>query len=146
MDGDFSLDPAEIEKGLEATEVISIYFPLLRKALLMDTRDDIEDGPMIRVVPMVNSVEERFRSLARIRPRLPRPERITVIPWPKYVSSLKTLGIWDKILRRFVLTGHKEAVKACDKALAELLELDRKEMEALIIGEHYYTLWESKKR
>lgn len=146
MDGDFYLDPSEIERSLEIAEVISIYFPLLRKTLLMDTRDDIEDGPMIKVVPMVNSVEERFRSLKKIRPRLPRPESITVIPWPKYVSSLQTLGIWDKIVQLFVATGHKDVVKECNKALQDLLELDRKEMGALITGEHYYTLWESKKR
>lgn len=100
---------------------------------------------MIKVVPMVDSVEERFRSLRKLRPRLPKPDSITVIPWPKYVGSIVRLGIWDKIVQRFVATGHKEAVKACEEALKDLLEFEKTELAAVIKGEHYYTLWEAKK-
>ncbi|MBI2847173.1 MAG: hypothetical protein HYX82_04745 [Chloroflexi bacterium] len=145
MDSDFRLDIGEVGRNIESAEVISLYFPLLRKTLLMDTRHNGGEEPMIKVVPMVDSVEERFRSLRKLRPRLPKPDSITVIPWPKYVGSIVRLGIWDKIVQRFVATGHKEAVKACEEALKDLLEFEKTELAAVIKGEHYYTLWEAKK-
>ncbi|MFQ5872281.1 MAG: hypothetical protein ACE5JL_00565 [Dehalococcoidia bacterium] len=143
MDGDFRLDLEEIAKNIESAEVISVFFPLLRKTLLLDTRCDIEDGPMVKVVPMVDSVEERFRVLKRMRPRLPRPESVIVIPWPKYVSSLKRLGLWDKIAQRIVSTGSKDAVERCDECYQKLVEQDNAELAAVIKGENYYTLWEA---
>jgi len=143
MDGDYRLDPDEIVRSIETAEVISIFFPLLRKTLLLDTRCDIEDGPLVKLVPMVDSVEERFRALKRLRPRLSRPESITVIPWPKYASSLKRLGLWDKLVQRVVSTGCRDAVERCDKCYQSLLELDNAEMAAVIKGDNYYTLWEA---
>ncbi len=143
MDGDFRLDMDEIIRNIETADVISIFFPLLRKTLLLDTRCDIEDGPMVRVVPMVDSVEERFRALKRMRPRLPRPESITVIPWPKYVSSLKRLGVWDKLVQRMVSNGSGEIAEMCDNCFRDLTELDNAEVAAVISGDNYYTLWEA---
>ena len=146
MDGDFRVDLKEIIRNIETGEVISIYFPLLRKTLLIDMRYDVEDEPIIRLVPMVDSVEERLRSIRRLRPNFPRPESVTVIPWPKYVESLVRLGIWDKVLERLTASGHKSAVRACTKVLDELRALEHKELASVVLGENYYTLWESKKR
>ena len=143
MDGDFRLDLEEIGRNIDSVDVISIFFPLLRKTLLLDTRLDIEDGPMVKVVPMLDSVEERFKSLKRLRPRLPRPDSITVIPWPKHVSSLKRLGIWAKIVQRIATTGRKDATVVCDKCYQDLLELDNAELAAVIKGDSYYTLWQA---
>lgn len=143
MDGDFQLDPDEIVNNIESAEIISIFFPLLRKSLLLDTRSDIEDGPMARVVPMVESVDERFRSLQRMRPRFPHPESVTVIPWPRYVKSLKRVGLWDKIVQRMIATGSREIVGKCNQCYEKLLELDVAELAAVIKGENYYTLWQA---
>ena len=145
MDGDFRFDPDEIASGIESAQVISIFFPLLRKTLLLDTRQDIEDGPMVKVVPMVDSLEERCRALKRLRPRLPRliPEDVKFIPWPKYVSSLKRLGLWDKIVQRVAATGSKDAVGKCNLCYQTLVDLDGVEIAAVIKGENYYTLWEA---
>lgn len=145
MDTDFRMDVEEINRNIDTAEVMGIYFPLIRKTLLVDTRSDAVDGPMIRVVPMVNSMEERFRNLRRLRPRLPRPESITLIPWPKYLPSLKRLGIWDRMVQRFVNAGDMDAVCACEETFNELIELEKREIVEAIKGEHYTTLWEMKK-
>src|SRR4051812_20468969 len=87
MDNEFGLDLREIIKKFENAEVLSVYFPLLAKTLVIDMRSDDESEPLVRIVPMVNSVEERFRSLRRMRPRFRRPESITLVPWPKYVDA-----------------------------------------------------------
>ena len=89
-----------MNRNIDVADVIALYFPLLRKTLLMDMRTNDVDGPMIRVVPMANTPEERFQSLLKMRPRFGRPDSITIIPWLKYVPSLVDLGIWDHIVRR----------------------------------------------
>jgi hypothetical protein len=145
MDTDFRMDVDEINRNIDTAEVMGIYLPLIRKTLLIDTRSDAVDGSMIRVVPMANSMEERFRSVRRLRPRFPRPESITLIPWPKYVTSLKRLNIWDRVVQRFVNVGDMETVRACEKAFNELVALEKKEIVEAIRGERYTTLWEKKK-
>ena len=141
MDGDFRIDLDEVLKNIDSAEVISIYFPLLRKTILIDTRFTEEDPPMIRIVPMATTPEERHRVLRRLRPHFPKPKAITVVPWPKYVESLVHLGVWRKVLERFVYSGHKEAVQACNQVLEEMYELEIEELSAVITGENYHTMW-----
>jgi hypothetical protein len=107
----------------------------------MDLRHNEIDGPMIKVVPMANTPEERFQSLLKMRPRFGRPESITIIPWPKYVTSLPDIGIWDHIVRRYADTGSAETVRECEKCLMELQTLEREEIARAIRGENYETIW-----
>ena len=141
MDGDFRVNLDELLRNIATWEVISIYFPLLRKSILIDTRFTEEDPPMVKVVPMASSVEDRHRALRRLRPRFPRPKTVTIIPWPKYAESLVRLGLWQKVLERFVHSGHKETVQACNRVLEEVYGLEREELVAVITGENYHTLW-----
>ena len=144
MDGDFRIDLDDLLKNVNTAEVISIYFPVLRKTILVDTRFTAEDPPMVRIVPMASSLEERQRSLRRLRPQFPRPRSITVVPWPKYVDSLVELGVWSKVLERFAYSGHKEAVQACNNVLKEVHKLEKDELGAVISGENYHTVWARK--
>ncbi|MCH7719059.1 MAG: hypothetical protein IIB21_06275 [Chloroflexi bacterium] len=97
---------------------------------------------MIKVVPMASPPEERFRELLRMRPRFPKPESITLIPWPKYVSSLVRLEVWDSIVRRFLEIGPPEIVRQCDDCLQELYRVEQEEIRRAITGENYETLWD----
>jgi hypothetical protein len=142
MDSDFRIDISEVNRAIDTGEIIALYFPLLRKTLLMDTRTTPLDGPLIRVVPMAASAEDRFRELVRMRPRLPKPESINIIPWPKYVPSLTTMGVWDHIVRRFIDIGPPEIVRQCESCLGELRALEREEIRRAITGDNYETLWD----
>lgn len=141
MDSDFPIDLAEVTRNLDSAEVVSLYFPLLRKTLLIDTRRSDLDGPMIRVVPMATTPEERFHSLRQMRPRFPKPESITIIPWPKYVGSLTRLGIWGHIVGRFVDLGGPDLVAKCEGCLKELLAAEREELGRALRGENFHDLW-----
>jgi hypothetical protein len=141
MDSDFRIDLAEVNRNLDMAEVVSLYFPLLRKTLLIDTRRSAVDGPMIKVVPMVATPEERFRSLRQLRPRFPKPESVTIIPWPKYVGSLMRLGVWDHIASRFAEVGDPELMRQCEACLQELLTAEREEIGRAIRGENFQDLW-----
>ena len=143
MDSEFRIDISEVKRAIDAGEIIALYFPLLRKTLLMDTRTNNVDGPMIRVVPMASSAEERFRELVRMRPRFPKPESISIIPWPKYVDSLRRLEVWDHIVRRFLEIGPRDVVRQCEACLVELRQFERDEVRRAITGEDYETLWDA---
>lgn len=142
MDSDFRIDIGEVQRAIDVGDITALYFPLLRKTLLMDTRTTGVDGPMIKVVPMASSPEERFRDLVRMRPRLPKPESINIVPWPKYVASLVRLEVWDHIVRRFLEIGPPEIVKRCEECLEELKRLEREELRRAITGDNYETLWD----
>jgi hypothetical protein len=141
MDSDFRIDLAEVNRNLDTADVVSLYFPLLRKTLLIDSRRSELDGPMIKVVPMASTPEERFRSLRQMRPRFPRPESITIIPWPKYVGSLTRLGVWDHIVQRFADLGDPDLVRQCEACFQELLTAERQEVGRAIRGENFQDLW-----
>ena len=142
MDFDFQLDLSEMAHSLQTADIVAIYFPLLRKTLLVDARHSDIDPPLVKVVPMVATPEERFRSLRQLRPRFPKPDSITIIPWPKYVDSLVRLGIWEHIVRRFVNMGYPEVIKQSEACYRELVELEQEEVHRALTGDEYKSLWE----
>ena len=145
MDGDSWLDSNELHRAVSDAEVLSILFPLVRKSLIVDTRFNADNEPLVRVVPQARSLEDRYRSIRRMRPRFPRPDNITAIPWPKYVASLIQLGVVARIRERLEQSGFSGPIHALDKALAELRRLERLELAAAIQGERYHTVWPSRK-
>ncbi|MBI4235828.1 MAG: hypothetical protein HY688_00530 [Chloroflexi bacterium] len=145
MDNDFRLDLAELARSIEEADIITILFPLLQKTLLIDTRYDVEDDPLVRLVPVVSGPEERLQTIRRMRPQFPNPERVAFIPWPKYASSLVRLGVYDTLRRRLEKTGRRTPVEALRTSLRELEQLERKEIVAVIQGQGYRTLWERRR-
>ena len=141
MDGDFRIDVEEVIRKVEQAEVISMYFPMLRKTILIDTRFSDENFPLVKIMPMATSLDERHRLLNKMRPYFPRPKAITVILWPKYVDSLVNSGVWSTILERFAHSRHKRAVEACYLVLEEMYDLELEEFSAVIRGDNYHTLW-----
>ncbi len=146
MNGDFRMDIDEIGRNIQKAEIMCLYFPLLRKTLVVDLRTDVEDPPIIRLMPMANSIEERVRSLRKLRPRFPRPEKVAILPWPKYVDSLVRLGVWDMLLERCAATGDRGSIESCASALEELRSLEQAELAAVITGEQYHTIWQAPSR
>jgi hypothetical protein len=141
MDSDFRIDIHEVCRAVDTGEIIALFFPLLRKTLLMDTRTTPLDGPMIKVVPMAASPEDRYRELVRMRPRLPKPESISIVPWPKFIASMVSAGVWDRVVHRYAGFGAKE-VRQAIACLEELRAFEREELRRAITGENYETLWD----
>lgn len=143
MDNYFRLDLTEVMRNIDMADVLTIYFPYIGKTLVLDLRFNVDQGPMIKLMPMVSSSEERFRSLRKLRPKFGKPTEMAAIPWPKYIRSLETLGLCDKILGRLAFTGYESAVHDFRVAFTELLRLERKEQVGAITGVGYQTIWES---
>jgi len=96
---------------------------------------------MVKVVPPVKSIEERYRSLKQLRPRFPTPEKIVAIWWPRFARSLATTGTWNLVMARVSESGHVDAVRMAEQALEELIALEAEQQRDAVVGEGFRTLW-----
>jgi hypothetical protein len=141
IDGGYDIDFDAVNQNIGEAAVITLHFPMLRRTLLIDTRSGPSDGPIVCVVSMVNNSAERFESLRRLRPELPRPESLTMIPWPRTVGTLESTGVWDRILARLQVTGGPEVLIEARRCLRELRSLELSELRHAITGSQYRTVW-----
>ncbi|MDP6420626.1 MAG: hypothetical protein FI707_08140 [SAR202 cluster bacterium] len=144
MEGNFLFDIDEVIRNVEEAEVMSLFFPAFRKSLIIDTRSNSTDGPMVRLMAMANSPQDRARSIRRLRPGFPRLQNLVLIPWQRYVGSLEELGVWGRIVARIEASGDEDAVKACEAALEELRKIERDELVAAVSGKNYQTIWSAR--
>lgn len=143
MSNDFGIDLDEIFKVLDTADVLIIRFQLVDQRLLIDARHTELDPPLVKLVPRAGSVEERFRSLKQLRPRLPLPDKIMSFQWPRHVRLLADAGVWERIVARMTASGHPKMHEMCDNVWRELLIAERREEIAAIRGgEGFQTLWE----
>ena len=73
LDGGFEIDIEGICENIEEASVVSIYFPMLRRTLLLDTRSGKFVRPYIGVVPMVRNPREALRVAEATAPPAPAP-------------------------------------------------------------------------
>lgn len=144
MSNDFGIDLDEIFKVVDTADVLVIRFQIVAATrLLVDTRSTELDPPVVKLVARAGSVEERFRSLKQLRPRLPLPDKIMSFQWPRHVELLAAAGVWERIVRRLVTTGHAGMQDMCAEVWRDLVAAERREVIAAILGgEGYQTLWE----
>ena len=143
MENDFGLDLPEILKVIDSAEVLVVRFSIVDKRLLIDARRNQEEGPLIKLVSRVSSVEERFRYLKQVRPRFPLPERIMTFMWPRHVEILQTSGVWQHIVDRLAALGHAATAGDCEAVYHQLLAEEKAQVVAAIRGEGgYHALWE----
>jgi hypothetical protein len=142
MDNDYVLNLDDILRTIETADVVRMRFLLLDKRLLIDNRYNQFEGPLIKLVGRSGSSEESFRSLKRLRPRFPLPDKMTAIWWPKYVNTLCTSGVWSAVIERVRASGFEDSLRQCDEVLRELLTMERQEIKNAISGEGFQTVWQ----
>ena len=142
MDSEFPLDYEEIIKTVQTAEVVTVRFVAVQQRLLIDNRFSETDPPLVKLVPRVASVQERFRTLKELRPRFRLPQKISAIWWPRFVESLVGCGVWGAIAQRIAEAGFPDAARQCEDVLEELRTLEREEVCNAILGEGYQALWE----
>ena len=141
MEGNFLFDIDQVIQNVSEAEVMSVFFPTLRRSLIVDTRSNESVGPFVRLMPMARSPQDRMRSIRRLRPQFPRPANLTLIPWQRYVDSLVESGVWDQIVERIRQSGDEAAMSACSQALSDLRQMERDELVSAITGRNYHTIW-----
>ncbi len=140
---DYGLDMDEVTRVIDSADVLVVRFAILDKRLLVDTRTNDQDGPHISVVDKAGSVEERFKSLKKLRPRFPLPEKIMSFMWPRHIETFRRSGLAQRITDRLVSVGGEDMVAHAEKAFDELAGREKREVVTAIRGgESYQTLWE----
>jgi hypothetical protein len=140
---DYGLDINEVTKVIDNADVLVVRFALLDKRLLVDSRTNDQEGPIITLVPKATSVEERFKSLKKLRPRFPLPEKIMSFMWPRHVETLRNSGVWDKIEQRLISLGGEPMQETCERIYDQLMSEEKHEvLEAVRGGPGYQSLWE----
>lgn len=143
MTDDFGVDLDEVYKVIDSAEVLIVRFHLVQKRLLVDFRTKPGVGPLVALVQRADSVEDRFRSIKRMRPEFPFPEKVMSFHWPRSTPVLVVSGAWQRLVDRVSALGDDETTDACGKAMEQLIAEERNEVAGAIRGaEHYQTLWE----
>lgn len=143
MSEEFGVDLDQVFKFIDTADVLIVRFHLIDKRLLADFRVSQKTGPLITVVPRAESLEDRFRSIKRMRPEFPVPEKVLHFPWPRSVPVLLAAGVWQRLVDRISALGDDETTEACGRVMEELMALERNEVHGAIRGaDHYQTLWE----
>jgi hypothetical protein len=137
----FEIDP--ILNAIDTADVLIVRFPFFEQRLLVDARSAEGDPPVIALVPQASAIEERFRSVKQARPRLPVPDRIVSFQWPRHVDVMASCGVWQRIVRRLVDSGHAGLERRCEEAWQAMQAAERREVMRAIRGDQRYdTLWE----
>lgn len=140
---DYGLDIDEVTRVIDSAEVLVIRFAILDQRLLIDARTSETEGPMIAIVARAGSVDERFKSLKKLRPRFSLPDRITSFMWPRHLETFRVSGLWEKIASRMVALGGEEMAARCEEIFAQLASEEKAQVLAAIRGgEGFQSLWE----
>jgi len=143
MNDDYGVDLDEVFKVIDAADVLVVRFHIIQKRLLVDFRTKQGTGPMLALVERAESVEDRFRSIKRMRPEFGFPERVMSFAWSRSIGVLVASGVWDRIVERVTSLGDDDAARAAANVLAEMQREERREVNDAIVGaDHYQTLWE----
>jgi hypothetical protein len=134
------VDFDEITKLVNTADVFTVAFANFPERLIVDTRSNDIETPMVQVVEPARSARDRMNWLNRRRPSLGTPETFSFFAWPHSPGFMVQSGVWDRIRNR-VEDGDGQVSVQCDLALKELLNLDRDATFAVLRGEHCLTLW-----
>ncbi len=134
------IDLEELRKVVNQCDVFTIGFRLFPQRVIVDTRRNETEGPMVEIVEPVGTVEERFFWLGKRRPSFGVPQRFTFFVWPHSITYLEESGVMEQIRQRLCAVG-----PACEEQVArtmrELHVLERKAVLDAITGHNYHTLW-----
>jgi len=139
VDNAYNISSAKIVRALAEAEVMSIFFPRIGKALIVDTRHDAEHGPVVLIDEMVGSAEERLQSVRRLRPEFTEIAQLTLAPWLGSSRAFAEQGILEAIVERFHAMGYHDAANEAMTVFQRLRRHERQVMLDLVAGEPHTT-------
>ena len=131
--------------AIDDADVISIFVPLLRRALVIDTRSSADVPPLITLMPQVSSIEERIAMIEAQRPELGKVQAVLAVPWLRSVRELGERGIVPVLIDKLASSGLSPNVSRprLERALDKLWRIERLAFASMIRGEGYQTIWTS---
>jgi hypothetical protein len=122
---------------------VTIGFATFPERLLIDTRTNATEGPLVAIVPPVASVQERYLWLGKHRGSFGSPEAFTFFVWPHTVRYLVETDMLAPLRARLVAVS-PEADAVLATTLTRLLDIERRvTIEAIRGGtDAWVTVWE----
>ncbi len=143
MSDEFGVDLEEVFKVIDAAEVLIVRFHIIERRLLVDFRTKPGVRPLVLAVPRAESVEDRFRSIKKLRPQFPFPDKVMSFHWPRSIPVLLNSGVWQHMVDRLTAAGGDDTRAHCEQVIQQLQDDERREVAGAITGaDHYQTLWE----
>ncbi len=135
MDNAFNLSSTKIIQVIAEAEVMSIFFPRVGKALIVDTRYNPEAAPTVFVDEMAGSPQDRLDSIRRLRPQFKELAQLTLAPWVGSTRSFAEQGLLDAVVARFHSEGFPETADEARVAFHQMQRFERATLRALIEGD-----------
>jgi hypothetical protein len=135
------VDFEEINKLVDEADVFVVGFSNFAERLLVDSRVNHKEIPLVQVVEPSTGARARLAWLMRRRPSLGQPEAFSFFAWPHSPSFMRETGVWDHIRRKVDAAADVEVGGQCETALRQLENLDMEAAMAILRGERCITLW-----
>jgi hypothetical protein len=135
------VDFDEVRELIAEADVFAVGFANFAERLLVDTRSDANETPLVQVVEPADSPRQRLRWLSRRRPTLGTPQSFSFFAWPHSPGFMVESGVWERICRRAGAEHEPEVAVQCELALKQLQNLDREAALSALRGERCVTLW-----
>ena len=133
-----TVDMEAVDDLLRRADVLTIGFTTFAERLIIDTRSNEDDGPMVGIVQPVPTVQERYLWLGAHRGTFGAPEGFSFFVWPHTVRGLVERDVLAPMRARLGLQG-----RALDETLHQVMRLERQAMRDAVSGEDTFkTLWE----
>jgi hypothetical protein len=133
--------PEEVIAAVRTVEVASLFFPYAMRSWILDLRGTVDVGPRVMLDGIVASPQERLQSFRRLRPELPSPGEITVIPWIGHVRQLEETGVLDAIFQRCRIEGGETLVAQATECYQALVQAETAVKRQIILGVGMQPLW-----
>jgi hypothetical protein len=131
----------EVIGALATNDVVSIFFPYAMRSWIIDMRQTLLSPPVILVDGMVASPQARLESFRRIRPEMPNPAELTVIPWIGHVRQLEETGVLQAVYTRCREVAGSALDAQIDRCYQELIEAETNVKRQIILGVGMQPLW-----
>ena len=135
------VDLDDVAKLVSQADVFTVGFANFPERLIVDTRANMKEAPLVQVVEPASGPRERLSWLQRRRPSLGAPRAFSFMAWPHSPAFMQETGVWDRIRRQVNADADLSIDAQCDQAIRQLQNLDFEAMLAVLRGERCLTLW-----
>jgi hypothetical protein len=135
------VDLDDVAKLVSEADVFTVGFANFPERLIVDTRSNMNEAPMIKVVEPASGPRDRLAWLQRRRPSLGAPRAFTFMAWPHSPGFMQETGVWERIRHQVNADNDLGVDTQCEAALRELKNLDMQATLAVLRGDRCLTLW-----
>lgn len=143
MDGsERQIFPDYVIEAVRTSEVLCIFFPYAMRSWIIDTRRSASSDPKVMVDGMVGSPAARVESFRRLRPELPLPTQIALVPWIGYTRQLALTGVLDAIYERCRWEGDEDLASEAERCYKAVVQAEDEIKRQVVRGEGMRVIWQ----